>query len=102
MPAWCNPAAAIVIGEIPRARVRKCPCFKRIITPSPFLPFLLYGLDPRSDEDFGIHVGMLTLRGERGALLVSAEQLNRLTCNPFFSYLQARVAANVPTVAAAP
>ncbi len=51
----------------------------------------LYGSAPRSDEDYGIRLGMLELRGERGALQVSAEQLQRLTCNPFFAYLQERV-----------
>jgi alpha-beta hydrolase superfamily lysophospholipase len=56
----------------------------------------LYGSTPRSDEDYGIRLGTLELRGERGALQVSAEQLQRLTCNPFFAYLEQRVAAVVP------
>jgi len=56
----------------------------------------LYGSAPRSDEDYGIRLGTLELRGERGALQVSAEQLQRLTCNPFFAYLEQRVAATLP------
>jgi len=60
------------------------------------LPFAcddpLYGTAPRGDEDYGIRLGTLELRGERGALQVSAEQLQRLTCNPFFAYLEQRVA----------
>lgn len=60
------------------------------------LPFAcddpLYGTAPRADEDYGIRLGTLELRGERGALQVSAEQLQRLTCNPFFTYLEQRVA----------
>jgi len=56
----------------------------------------LYGSAPRTDEDYGIRLGTLVLRGERGALQVSAEQLQRLTCNPFFGYLEQRVAATLP------
>lgn len=67
------------------------------------LPFAcddpLYGLWPRQDEDYGIRLGTLSLRGERGALVVSAEQLNRLTCNPFFGWLKARIETTLPTPA---
>ncbi|HEY6941130.1 alpha/beta hydrolase [Dokdonella sp.] len=56
----------------------------------------LYGSAPRTDEDYGIRLGTLVLRGERGALQVSAEQLQRLTCNPFFAYLEGRVADVLP------
>ena len=56
----------------------------------------LYGSAPRTDEDYGIRLGTLVLRGERGALQVSAEQLQRLTCNPFFADLQARIAWTLP------
>jgi alpha-beta hydrolase superfamily lysophospholipase len=56
----------------------------------------LYGSAPRSDEDYGIRLGTLILRGERGALQVSAEQLQRLTCNPFFAYLEQRIARTLP------
>ena len=64
------------------------------------LPFAcddpLYGSAPRADEDYGIRLGTLALHGERGALQVSAEQLQRLTCNPFFAYLQEHVARTLP------
>jgi alpha-beta hydrolase superfamily lysophospholipase len=56
----------------------------------------LYGTAPRNDEDYGIRIGTLVLRGERGALQVSAEQLQRLTCNPFFPYVEQRLAAILP------
>jgi len=56
----------------------------------------LYGLAPRADEDYGVHLGTLSLRGERGALQVGAEQLQRLTCNPFHADLVRRVAATLP------
>jgi alpha-beta hydrolase superfamily lysophospholipase len=64
------------------------------------LPFpmddALYGLTPRMDEDFGIRLGTATLHGERGALVVKAEQLQRLNCNPFFPYLIGRIAQTLP------
>jgi alpha-beta hydrolase superfamily lysophospholipase len=53
----------------------------------------LYGTEPRQDEDFGVRLGTLALRGERHALQVSMEQLARLNCNPFFDDLAARVLA---------
>lgn len=56
----------------------------------------LYGSAPRTDEDHGIRLGTLVLRGERGALQVSAEQLQRLACNPFFAYLEQRLVAILP------
>jgi alpha-beta hydrolase superfamily lysophospholipase len=51
----------------------------------------LFGLQPRADEDFGIRLGTVALHGERDALNVGMEQLMRLSCNPFYSYLSARV-----------
>jgi alpha-beta hydrolase superfamily lysophospholipase len=51
----------------------------------------LYGLQPRMDEDFGIRIGTLALHGERGALSVAADQLMRLSSNPFYGYLDTRV-----------
>ncbi len=64
------------------------------------LPFpmddTLYGLRPRTDEDYGIHLGTLALHGERGALVVKSDQWLRLNCNPFFPYLIARVGQGLP------
>jgi alpha-beta hydrolase superfamily lysophospholipase len=51
----------------------------------------LYGITPRGDEDFGVRLGTLALRGERNALQVPMEQLARLNCNPFFDDLASRV-----------
>jgi alpha-beta hydrolase superfamily lysophospholipase len=64
------------------------------------LPFpmddALYGLEPRQDEDVGISLGTIALHGERGALVVGADQLLRLNCNPFYPYLAARIAQGIP------
>lgn len=56
----------------------------------------LYGMQPRLDEDVGIRLGTIALRGERGALVVSADQLLRLNCNPFFPYLVERIGEGLP------
>ncbi|WP_442755360.1 alpha/beta hydrolase [Methylocystis sp. JAN1] len=55
------------------------------------LPFpltdALYGLTPDDSDDFGIHLGALAPRGERGALIVSLDALLRMSSNPFYPYL---------------
>lgn len=51
----------------------------------------LYGLSPRTDEDYGIRLGTLALHGERGALSVGTDQLLRLGSNPFYDYLSTRI-----------
>jgi alpha-beta hydrolase superfamily lysophospholipase len=61
------------------------------------LPFTLtdglYGLTPDAADDFGIELGAIAPRGERGALIVSMESLTRMTSNPFFPYLRDRIDA---------
>lgn len=51
----------------------------------------LYGRRPDPADDFGIHLGDLSLRGERGALVMDMGALQRATSNPFFPYLLRRV-----------
>jgi alpha-beta hydrolase superfamily lysophospholipase len=53
----------------------------------------LYGLEADRREDYGIRLGAIDPRGERGVLMVSVEDLTRLMCNPFFPYLEARLHA---------
>ena len=54
----------------------------------------LYGYRP--DEDFGVPLGAIAVRGERATLLVSADTLMRASCNPFFEYLAGRIAETIP------
>jgi alpha-beta hydrolase superfamily lysophospholipase len=56
----------------------------------------LYGLTPDSSEDFGMHLGALPLRGERGTLIVSLDALLRMSSNPFFPYLIERIEERLP------
>ena len=53
----------------------------------------LYGLhpDPKGEEQFGVSLGTLSARGERGALIVDADFLFRIASNPFFPYMLERI-----------
>ncbi len=51
----------------------------------------LYGLKPDEREDFGIHLGAIAPRGERGVLIVNLDTLLRVSSNPFFPYQIARI-----------
>jgi alpha-beta hydrolase superfamily lysophospholipase len=51
----------------------------------------LYGLTPDETEDFGVQLGSLAPRGERGTLIVSMDALLRMSSNPFFPYLLTRI-----------
>lgn len=56
----------------------------------------LYGLTPDLSEDFGVHLGSLAPRGERGTLIVSLDALLRMSSNPFFSYMTQRIEEHLP------
>jgi alpha-beta hydrolase superfamily lysophospholipase len=51
----------------------------------------LYGAQPEPSENFGVALGSLAAHGEVGVLIVSFDTLARLTWNPFFSYMLARI-----------
>jgi alpha-beta hydrolase superfamily lysophospholipase len=51
----------------------------------------LYGSDPASGEDYGVSLGTLAPRGERGVLVVGLDSLQRATSNPFYDYLLQRI-----------
>lgn len=52
----------------------------------------LYGATPDpGDENFGVHLGAIAARGERGALIVNLDSLLRTSFNPFFDQLLARI-----------
>lgn len=53
---------------------------------------------PRNTSgDFGIHLGTLAARGERGALIVSLDSLLRMSPNPFFPYPIERIEEGIGT-----
>ena len=55
----------------------------------------LYGLTPGKSEDFGVNLGALAPRGERGVLIVNLDSILRVSSNPFFPYLLDRIAEGI-------
>jgi alpha-beta hydrolase superfamily lysophospholipase len=59
------------------------------------LPFpmsdALYGLKPDDPEEFGVNLGAIAPRGERGVLIVDLDALVRVSSNPFFPYILDRL-----------
>lgn len=55
----------------------------------------LYGLEPDPVNEFGVGLGALAPRGERGTLVVTMDALTRISCNPFFPYMLERIDAAV-------
>jgi alpha-beta hydrolase superfamily lysophospholipase len=55
----------------------------------------LYGLTPDPTESFGINLGTLAPRGERNVLIASLDSLLRVSSNPFFPYMLARIEAGI-------
>ena len=51
----------------------------------------LYGLNPENPEEYGVNLGAMSTRGERGTLIVSLDALSRMSSNPFFPYLMERI-----------
>jgi len=63
------------------------------------LPFAmddaLYGMQPSSEEDFGVNLGAMATRGERGTLVISLDALNRMSANPFYPYMMKRIGEGI-------
>jgi hypothetical protein len=55
----------------------------------------LYGLEPDPVNEFGIGLGALAPRGERGTLIVSVDALTRISSNPFFPLMLAKIDAAI-------
>jgi alpha-beta hydrolase superfamily lysophospholipase len=53
----------------------------------------IYGRDEMANPASIIRIGVLSPRGERSVFSIPSDTLMRLTCNPFFSYLDARLVA---------
>ena len=51
----------------------------------------LYGLTPDPADDFGIRLGNVSTRGELGVLIVSLDAFSRMSSNPFYAYMIARI-----------
>jgi alpha-beta hydrolase superfamily lysophospholipase len=51
----------------------------------------LYGIRPDPVDEFGVSLGALATRGERGILIVSIDALLRMASNPFFPFMIERI-----------
>jgi esterase/lipase len=51
----------------------------------------IYGAAPDQENLFGVQLGTIEPRGERGLLAVPADLLTRLRSNPFFPYVERRL-----------
>jgi alpha-beta hydrolase superfamily lysophospholipase len=56
----------------------------------------VYGREEIEPQPGTIRLGLLSPRGERAVLTVPSDVLMRLTCNPFYSYLEDRMAGWIP------
>lgn len=56
----------------------------------------LYGAEPDPAEDFGVQLGAIAVRGERGVLAIGLDSLSRVTSNPFFPYVLSRIREGLP------
>ncbi|MEF3102620.1 hypothetical protein QFJ66_25310 [Raoultella terrigena] len=51
----------------------------------------LYGREPTEKSRYGISIGTISLRGETSSLSVGLDTLMRVTSNPFFPFMMARI-----------
>lgn len=56
----------------------------------------LYGAEPDPRDDFGVRLGAVAVRGERGVLVIGLDAFARVTSNPFFPYVLDRVTQALP------
>jgi alpha-beta hydrolase superfamily lysophospholipase len=59
----------------------------------------LYGTEPDMSENYGIRLGTVAPRGERGALILNLSDVLRISSNPFYPYVRQRIEALLPGAA---
>jgi len=59
----------------------------------------LYGSEPDMSENYGIRLGTVAPRGERGALILNLDAVLRISSNPFYPYIRQRIEDVLPTTA---
>ncbi|MBR0657999.1 alpha/beta hydrolase [Neoroseomonas oryzicola] len=92
-----TPAGATATEETPLGLAWPRDVFSLSHVALPFPPQDgLYGNEPDPADDFGVRLGALAVRGERGVLAVGLDSLSRVTWNPFFPYVLDRVTGGLP------
>lgn len=56
----------------------------------------LYGTEPDLSENYGIRLGTVAPRGERGALILNLDAVLRISSNPFYPYIRERIEQLLP------
>ncbi len=56
----------------------------------------LYGIQPPEGREYGVSLGAISPRGERGTLIVSLDALVRMACNPFFPFVLEKIEGVLP------
>lgn len=56
----------------------------------------LYGIEPPEGREYGVSLGAISPRGERGTLIVTLDSLIRMSCNPFFPFVQEKMESVLP------
>lgn len=56
----------------------------------------LYGTEPDLSENYGIRLGTVAPRGERGALILNLDAVLRISSNPFYPYIRQRIESLLP------
>ena len=51
----------------------------------------LYGSQPEGNENYGLNLGTVSPRGERGVLVISLDALVRISSNPFYPYIERKI-----------
>ena len=62
----------------------------------------LYGTEPDLSENYGIRLGTVAPRGERGALILNLDAVLRISSNPFYPYIRGRIEQLLPAGATTP
>jgi alpha-beta hydrolase superfamily lysophospholipase len=95
--AWVTEAGEAAERPVPLGLAYPAGFFSLSHIALPFPPSDgLYGSAPDPAEDFGVRLGTLAPRGERGALLLDLDALLRASSNPFFEHLLGRIGAGLP------
>ncbi|WP_406600792.1 alpha/beta hydrolase [Microvirga rosea] len=55
----------------------------------------LYGSEPDPKEGYGVNLGSLSPRGERGVLVVPLDAIVRISSNPFYPYVARRISESI-------
>jgi alpha-beta hydrolase superfamily lysophospholipase len=56
----------------------------------------IYGTEPDPSDDFGVRIGATSGRGEAGVMVVGLDFFSRIMSNPFYDYLENRIAQRIP------